>query len=448
MLNHLHTFKLFLIKNPFLKDSSFIFVANIANSLLNYGLILMVGRLLLKEQLSQWVIIGSFITLLSSFSSGIKLFYVKRVSSLEHKQKGLGLAYRNFVFKWVLLLLFVIFITSPLTAYLVQRFGLPNQPYWLIFLALNQVFISFTGGLSQHFLMGILAIRQYATASIAGTLARLVATLVLIFLNFGAFALPLGMLFNVLLIFTLSTYFVNQKKKKGELKEVSESDKPVFNIKQELLGSQATALFLFFLMGFFTLSNFFADRFLSVTEKDVFAVIYSFGQMLHFGPVAFLTALIPYSSRTKDNKIILQATAVTGLLTLGGILTFVLFGNLFLWLIGRTQYAEFLPLVWVYGIFILGYNIVYLATKTLIAKSGFKKLLVLPILITLYAGLMWVVASGFVIIPNFYIFLKNLLTSASKPVESFNDLQSLIVVNIFFGILAGITMFYQAVSKE
>ena len=428
-MSYFSQLRLFLVKNPFLKDSSLVFIANISNSLLNYGLVLLVGHLLLKEEFVQWVIIGGLITLLASFSNGMVVHYVKRVSSLEHKQKGLSLKYREYIQKWLFKALLIIFLTSPLTTLLIQKLILPNQPYLLIFLAINQVFISFSGGLGQNFLLGILAVKEFAVGSLLSNVFRLITTVVLIFAGFGAFALPLGMLSSVIVIFLVSDYFIKKKFKNQKIPLILDENLPTFNIKQEIVGSQATALILFTLVAFFTLSNFFVDRFLEPTDKDIFAVIYSFGQMLHFGPVAFLSALIPHSAKSKGKKIILQATGVTILLTVGGILTLMLFGNVFLWLIGRSDYQEFLPLVWFYGFFILGYNVIYVATQFLIAKASFRKVLILPILMFFYIIIMTLIVNKIIVFKNFEI------------------LDIFIYVNVLFGLVGGVLMLFQSLKK-
>lgn len=431
MHKHYNNFKQFLIKNPFLKDSSFVFVANISNALLNYGLVFLVARLLVKEQFSQWVTIGAFIALFTSFFAGINLFIIKRISSLEHKESGLGLVYQRFVQFWFFRIALIVFLLSPAFAYLIQITLLPNQPYWLIFTALNQIFFTFTIGLSQQFLMGVLAIRNFAVNSMLGTFTRLFSTVVMILLGFGTFALPLGTIVSGVVIYFSAEYYIKKITTNENFHHILPENQPKFNLKQEFIGSQATAFSLFCLFGFFTLPNFFSDRFLNDLDRDIFATIYSFGQMVHFGPVAFLSALVPHSSRTKNKKIIWQATGVTVALTIVGILFLVLFGRLFLIVLDREQYNPFLPLTWIYGFFILGYNILHVATKILIARSSFRKMLSLPILLSIHAFLLFLTGVGVLkILPNFSM------------------LENFIWANAIFGILAGIFIFWQVLKTK
>jgi O-antigen/teichoic acid export membrane protein len=426
MLQKIHQF---FIKNPFLKDSGLIFAANIANSLLNYGLVFLVARLLVKAEFAQWVTIGAFIALLTSFFSGVSLFVVKRISSLEHKEKGLGVVYQRFIQFWFFKIVLIIFILSPIFTYLIKLVLLPEQPYWLIFASLNQVFFTFVLGLSQNFLMGILVIKEFAITSILGTVTRLIFTVIMILFGFGTFALPLGAVFSGIVIYFLAENYIKKIKQNSNFHIISEKDKPHFDLKQEFLGSQATAVFLFCLLAIFTLPNFFSDRFLNVSNKDIFATIYSFGQMIHFGPVAFLGALIPHSSRTKDKKIILQATGVTIVLTLVAILFLFLFGGLFLKVLNRQDYQQFLPLIWVYGIFVLGYNIMFVSTQVLIAQSSFKKMLNLILILILNILLLSIIGS-------------NILNFDSN----FEILNIFIFANAIFGLLSGFFMLWQVLK--
>jgi len=282
-------------------------------------------------------------------------------------------------------------------------------------------------GLSQDFLMGVLAIRQFATNSILGTALRLIATVIMIFLGLGAFALPLGKIISSIVIYFLAENSIKKIKEGKNFNHVLAENEPKFNLKEEFIGSQATAFFLFCLLAFFTLPNFFSDRFLNDLDKDIFATIYSFGQMVHFGPVAFLSALVPHSSRTKGKKIILQATGVTTILTIGAILFLVIFGRFFLIVLDREKYVEFLSLTWIYGLFILGYNIIYVAIQTLIAKSDFKKMLSLPVLLFIHSVLLWLTGIGVL-----------------KVSPDFDILTNFIWINAIFGISAGIFMLWQA----
>jgi hypothetical protein len=145
------------------------------------------------------------------------------------------------------------------------------------------------------------------------------------------------------------------------------------------------ALFYFIFLGILINVDIILSRtFLTNEQNNQYGIISTFGQIAHFGPVSFSALVIPFSSG-KDHKNIYKMSliAVIGL-SLLVTLIFVLFGNLILVSFDKAIYLPLLPLIIIYSIFILFYNICFISVNYLISRSNYKIIKQLLVITGLY----------------------------------------------------------------
>jgi Polysaccharide biosynthesis protein len=164
------------------------------------------------------------------------------------------------------------------------------------------------------------------------------------------------------------------------------------NWKNELLGLGLTTVSLFFLNTILNLipiisqnSSFSAD------SKNLISVLFSFGQIIHFGSIAPLSSLISHISGSQNpKKILWNAIAISTTISIGVGVLFAFFGQNLLALLGRTQYNWAIPLIVLFAFFIALYNFIYISTQYFIAKHFYRPILfIIPGLITLLGFSFW-----------------------------------------------------------
>jgi O-antigen/teichoic acid export membrane protein len=360
----------------FLKDSTLLFISNILNAALNYGLIIFVSNKLLPGNYSLWTAITGLVAILLTFSAGIMTEFNKTASKIAKESVHEAFRFYHYFLSRILRVLLIGAILIPVFSFVLMN-TLGNGNFVLLALVVLNVYVQIVLSLNNNFVMALLEINKFIVLAVVGTVVRFVVTIALIYAQFEVTALPVGLLITEFVGLALGMYYLRGIKAKDTSTQLK---KPIiYNMWDHMVGMLKTVVFLFFLSLFLNVGPIIAEKFLLKADKDILAVLFNFGQIIHFGAVAFLGGLIAHASRNENKKIFYAAfVVVTGLSLFIGFL-FTFFGGFMMKLFGRAQYIDQLPLILWYSVFILFYNIIFLCTQYLIIQNRYKTLIFLPI---------------------------------------------------------------------
>jgi O-antigen/teichoic acid export membrane protein len=412
----------------FLKDSSLLFITNILNAVFNYSLVIFVSNRLLPGNYSLWTAITGLVAILLTLSTGIMTEFNKNASRIaKHSTPEAFRFYEYFVSKVSKVLSYGL-ILIPLFAY-IMMWILGNNEFWLLCLVIFNVYLQIVLGLNNNFVMSLLKIKEFMILSLVVTVAKFVATIGFIYLHLEVFALPIGLLFSEIAGLVLGVYFLKRIKAGQEDEENTKSAD--YKIFDHLVGMLKTVVYLFFLATFLNAGPIIAEKIFDkdlLRDKDILAVLFNFGQIIHFGAIAFLSGLITHASRSNNKKIFYSAFVIVTGLSLGIGMIFTIFGSFMMRLFGRAQYIDQLPLILWYSVFILFYNVIFLCTQYLIIKNRYRSLLVLPLINIL------------LILSLVYVTKTTLLFG--------NSVQNFITISIFFGFVCALYLVLSVVFDK
>ncbi len=386
----------YFLNNDFLKSSSVFYIVNIVNAASNYGLIVIVSHSI-SDQLSAWTALNSLIIIFLTPVQGLGTNISKRVSSISHQSALAGCEYYSFLrsntFKVILA-----FFTLPLVFFLILRsVGLtPDFPSYIFISIITMV--ALIQSIESQFLMGILDTKHTIQALLSIGLIRLSSTILFIYLGFEIYSLPMGLVASYLVSYLIAKFYGNKYRKKIT-KEVNKLEENVkkkvqsLSLKEEIYGASKTIIALAFLALTLNLGMVIAERLLNTQEKDLYAVLFNFGQIIHFGSTAFLSAFIAHSARGKNIGIYLQSLALVSLSSLGAGVTFWIFGDLLLQAFNRQEYSSQLYLIILYALLISIYNALFVSVQYLISQDQYRTILKLFIFILLNAVTLIIISS-------------------------------------------------------
>lgn len=348
----------------FLQSAGIVFAANIVIAALNYGIQILVANKI-SSDLSTWTALNSLFTILSFPIVGLRTFYTREISAFSKESIEKTQLFKSFLIKKTIPIIGGGLILTPLIVILLGSF-LPYDTYVLIGIILALLLQLLSIWYSEY-IIGILHIKNYVLALLISNFLKLVTVVVGLSLGFGIISLPLCFLVQFASVLAFSWFT------EGRGKVISETvEKYTFNFVQVLKDSAQTMAALGIL--YFTLysSSIISDLYLPEREKDLFSILFSFGQIIHFGSLAFMSVFIAQSSKSKDNKIYLISSAIITIFTLSIAVGFVLFGEIILEIYDRSQYISELNLIIIYSLFVACYNLFFLSVQHYIAKKNFR----------------------------------------------------------------------------
>jgi hypothetical protein len=401
--------------SSFLQSSAMIFVVNIVIAVFNYSILVFASRILVTDY-SVWTALSGLIAILLTPINGISANINRQVADYAKNSPEKILSYYKTYQHTFQKFLLPTLLVSPVFALILQLF-VSGTNFALSLVTVIYLLITIYCNIRQNVLMGALQIRSFSIVMLTGALLRLVPSLGLLFLGFGLWALPVGLLISNLSIFVISGYFLNQyfdneKFSIGKLPldkglaakadwgykldklpdgDTEAASTPI-NWKTELLGLGLTTASLFFLNTILNLIPIISQNSsFSTDSKNLISVLFSFGQIIHFGSIAPLTSLISHiSGSDKPKKILLNAVAISAIISVGVGVLFTFFGQSLLSLLGRTQYNWAIPLIVLFALFIALYNFIYISTQYFIAKHYYRPILsIVPGLIVLLGFGVW-----------------------------------------------------------
>jgi O-antigen/teichoic acid export membrane protein len=360
----------------FLKSAGIVFVANIFIAALNYGIQILVAHNLSTE-LSSWTALNSLFIILSFPIVGLRTFYTREISAFSKDSIEKTKAFKNFLIKKTLPIIGFGLLLSPVFV-LSLRLFLPfnSDSLFLVVIALLIQLISIW---FSEYIIGVLHIKNYVIALIGSNIIKLLTVLIGLEIGLGIVALPLSFLMQFASVIVISSSF---EKVKIRFNDSIASYK--FDFLRVIKDSAQTMVALGIL--YFTIysSSIISDRYFNEQDRDLFSVLFSFGQIIHFGSLAFMSVFVAQSSKSNNNKIYLVSSGIITLFTICIGVGFVLFGEIILTIYNRLQYLDQLYLIVIYSIFVAFYNLFFLSVQHYIAKKNFKMIyrsIVIPILL-------------------------------------------------------------------
>jgi O-antigen/teichoic acid export membrane protein len=385
----------FVLKNDFLRSSAVIFIANLSVGVLNYVLVIFASRMLAKGDYSVWTALTGIFSILATFNTGLFTEVNKKFSSYTQHAPSKAIGFYNFLMHKAKKLLLIGVLLSPLAGYLLWIVSDISIAPIHILLVIT-VFLSIYTGLNRYLLVGMLYNLKFGTVTIFTGFARLIPTVILFKLGLGVWALPIGLIISQVLSYLIANKFV-----KDIIHSITPSKSTYeFALKPHLVSSFKSTIILFCLSAFINVAPVISEKVLSTDERDLFAVLFSFGQIIHFGSTAFTQAIIVHASRSagqknnNEHKIYYFSVALMLLLTstIGAI--FYFFGEFMLSLFGKSEYIDKLSLILFYSLFILTYNIIFISVQYLISHSRYKALYALPVLVVLLVVSIYIAGSN------------------------------------------------------
>jgi hypothetical protein len=392
----------------FLQSSAIMLVSNILVAGMNYSVVIFASRFLLSEY-STWTSLTSFLAIASAFSGAISTNMTRNVSKMVVTSLANSRAYLNKYINLLVSSFIWLFLLLPIVSGIVWLL-LGRINYFIIFILIAYLVINLYISLQQSFLLGILDIKDYTITTIVLAFIKFSVSLFCLYLGLQLWALPIGLIVSTVLAIFITKYFVSNYFNQNPISkvELETALKSRLDLKGEFQSMLYTLISLFLLT---TLMNIgpilIQNSSISLENKDILAVLFNFGQIIHFGAIAGLGSLIAYASRSSDKKIYFASISFVTLITLGIGMLFALFGPFLLNIIGRSQYQWAISLTIIYAIFIAFYNIIFATVQYLIAHHSYK-----PIL--------WLLSG--IIIPSSFLFIRDwsFLSSIFDLVSNFS----------------------------
>ena len=361
-----------LVLSEFAGSAAILFVSNITVAVFNYSIVILAGRIL-GNNYSLWTALNSIITILMTINIGLYSNIMRTVARL-YKQKDYEgiIKYYAWYRKVLGQLVFVGLMLSPFLAYLIN-FGVSGASLIVSELIVVFVFLNILLGVQQNFLIGTLQNKTFAISMVIANFMRLLATGIILTTRHDLGALPLGLIASTIMVELISNYFW-QKRKIELTAQITNLDTSTFVINStiEVRGSIITIISMVLLSSLLNInpiliqnSNF------SNTDKDLMAVLFNFGQIIHFASIAGLTGLIAYCANSTNKRIYLLAIGLATSVTAGVCVAFFVLGKYIFEVFGRAQYASQINWIFLYAIFIAAYNIIYVSIQYLIAQRQF-----------------------------------------------------------------------------
>jgi len=378
-----------LLKKDFIRDSSLVFIVNNINNVFNYVLVV-VAIFYLKDEFGLWTSTAGFLAILSVPASSFMSILTRKVSNLAKTDPDLVYSYYINIYRFVKRLLpWILILGIGLVVFMF--WALQFKDFLVPTVAVIGVFSSLLYSINQNFLLGILEIPKYCLGNIVNLIIKFAATTGLFYLGFGISVLPIAILLASLGSFGVSLYFIRQLYGSKIGSKEKHFEVLPFNSADILSDSSDTwrAMWYFVILALFLNIDIVLSRsILSVDQNNQYGIISTFGQIAHFGPVSFSSLIVPYASRDGHKSIFkISIIAVFGLSLLVTLL-FIFGGDLVLRSFGKSTYFSLLPLITVYSLFVLGYNLIFICTNYLISRANFTFLKPLTWSVAIFVSLL------------------------------------------------------------
>lgn len=365
--------------SSFLQSAGLIFISNILVAIFNYTIVAVASRKLI-DSYSLWTALSGLIAILSTPANGVYTSVTRTSASLSKtglsnqslsQVKSYFWAYQKKVMSYWKIAI----VLLPFLAYLLVVV-ISGISYWIALLTISYLMLSVYFGIHHNVLLGLLKIREYALTNTISACIRLVVAVSLILMGGQIWALPIGLMINSIAIYFLGSYFLKQVYLTFAVRTTGTTSTLIIDLQEEIISIFFTTGGIFLLntllyIGTITVQN----SSLSIESKDILAIFFNFGQIIHFGSIAALGALVAQAAHTNSKKIYFVSLSMTlgaTVVITGG---FYLGGSTILNLFGRPQYTWLIGFIPLYAVFICLYNIIYVSVQYLIAQHSYRPIL-------------------------------------------------------------------------
>lgn len=405
--------------NAFLKSSGIIFVVNIIAATLNYSIPIIVRNISEKDFFPSWIALNSTVAITMVVFTALQAEFTKKTSALANRSTASAIGYLQFMQRGLLKTFFYSIPFLPIFIYIIHIVN-PAESWILAITIVGNLFFQAYAVLHSSFLMGLLKLKDFSINLLLATLSRPIITTLLLLAGFGLYALPLGYIFFALVMLVHAILVITKidlnKLEDSSLKAEDIGIDPL-SLRKEIWSTAKTILVFFVLSAFLNASAIISERVLENQDKDLFAVLFTFGQIMHFGAISFLGAFVAYSAKGRNLKLYLTSITAVTLITLTVGVGFWLFGPLLLLIMNSSEYFSQIPIILYFSIFIALYNIIFVSAQYLVSLNDYRTI----------AWLFLFLISQIWILFNPYLLGKNSY-----------DLFTFISINIIFSLIASI----------
>lgn len=419
-----------LVQNAFLKSSSIIFVVNLTVAAINYSVPVIVRHITAKEFFPSWIALNSTVAITMVVFTALQAEFTKKTSSLASCSQQAAIAYLRFMQRGLLKTFVYAIPFLPILIYIIYVIN-PAESWLLAGAIVGNLFVQAYAVLHSSFLLGLLKLKDFSINLIVATLSRPIITVLLLLAGLGLYALPLGYLFFALVMLSHAFWVINKQiltiQPNLDISAIAGVDVDPLSLRREIWSTVKTMVAFFSLSAFLNSPAIIAERILPDGDKDLFAVLFTFGQIMHFGAIAFLGTLVAYSAKGKNLKIYLAAIAAVSLITLAIGATFWLFGPILLLVMNSPEYVSQIPTILYFALFIALYNALFVSMQYLISLNQHQATIWLSICLALQVWL---------------LFSPNVLGQSTYNLPIF------ITVNIVCALLAGLIIGIQIIWEH
>jgi|GEM_PF-1279612 len=369
-----------LINSRFLQASSLIFVINLLVAAVNYSVPILVRNLTDKEFFPSWVALNSTVAITLVIYTALQTEFTKRVS-FNYTHYGLQSA-KNYLEFMKSGLTKIFWLSTPFWPGLIWLINItsPVNNWFLATIVMANLFFQGYAVLHSSYLLGILRVWDFGIGLLLATITRPIVTTMMLLLGWELYALPLGYIVFALALLAHSVWVIHRlnlsvdpqsQNNQSDTQSSAISEIPSFRLTTESWGLLKTVLSFFMLSAIFNLVAIVGERVLALQDRYLLAVLFTFGQIIHYGAIAFLGAFVAYSAKSKNLKIYLTSVAAVALITLGIAVGFWLFGPWLLALMKSLEYTSQMLMILYFSVFVGLYNIIYVSTQYLISRNDY-----------------------------------------------------------------------------
>ncbi len=371
--------------NSFLKSSGIVFIVNLIVATINYTVPIIVRNITDKDFFPKWIALNSTIAISLVIYVALQAEFTKKISA--HHTQNSDITAKNYLNFMKRGLLKIFLFSIPILPFIiwVVRFASPSDSWILATTIVANLFLQSYAVLHSSYLLGMLKIKDFSIGILLSTFSRPLATTAMLLVGLDLYALPLGYMIFALVLLSHSLWVIRRYDREKKLQEDKNfvcknpsSDKTtVFDLTTEFISISKTVFVFFVLSAFLNVSAIIAERNLQNEDRDLFAVLFTFGQIIHFGSIAFLGAFVAYSAKGRNIKLYLTSVAAVSMIALAIGIGFWLFGPILLAIMNSTEYISQIYTILYFSIFVALYNIIFVSSQYLVSQNDYGTIFIL-----------------------------------------------------------------------
>jgi hypothetical protein len=354
-----------LFQTDFIKNSGILFLANILIGALNYGIIFYIARS--TNILSEWSAVAGTVTILLTIIGSFGNYFAKIISIKAETSKEVAFSYKNAMLNMILankILLFIIIALSSIVIGFFSKLNYIEIILLSVFLSI-EVFIS----LNLQFIIGLTDSKNTAKVLLTYAFTKFFFALASLVLGFGVYSYFIGLTVGAVITYIVVNNIVKSFESRHTYKETIKH-----NLLNDFIPSLQTVFGLTFLMLIWYVFPIVSNQVLPTLEKDLFASIFIFAQILNFVSLSLLSFFLVTASVSKNLRLYFVTLAIIAGISLCSIFGFKLFDSFLLYILNKTQYLKYSYEFFNFGIATFFYNLLFVSLQFLISRRWYNGL--------------------------------------------------------------------------